>query len=38
MQSHLQSGGLVERLALIFSAALVVILPVAAAFIVLESL
>ena len=38
MQSHLQSGGLVEKLALIFSAAVVAILPVAAALIVLESL
>ena len=38
MQRFPQSGGWVDRFGLIFSAALVAILPLAAAFVVLESL
>ena len=38
MLSHRQSGGWVDRFGLIFSAALVAILPVAATLVVLGSL
>jgi hypothetical protein len=38
MQAYLHNGSLVERLGLIFSGALVTILPVAAALIVLQPL